>query len=317
MNRFTFSLLSTTLLAFATLPACTDAGTGTSTAATTSGRARITVVVTGDTSASIDVTATDHADGEVAVTQHLTLAADGSAAINLELPEGDYGLQLTALAGDGVTVTASGSVDVAIEAQATIALSATLDVEGGGGLETEVDDPPAIDGLSIDVIGDLSLGLGRLGDATITVDASDLEGDDLTYFWSGLTIDGSIQGGATLAIDNDQMLAARLSGALDLNLGAQFHVVVQDSAGGAAVAEVTIGGNGTCLLCGTSRIEIVAGASVGIEDLADDLEACLDAHVACEASCDALIEADDGDLHAGLACNLACGADLATCVDQQ
>lgn len=312
MQRSTLSFLSAALLALAAVPACTDSGADS--VALSSGRAQLTVVVTGDTSAALELVATDEASGEVALTQHLDIAADGSVAADVELPEGDYRFELTAVAEDGVTVTAHGTVDVAIAAEATIALSATLDAAGGGGLETEVNTPPALGGLDVSVISDAHLGLSLLGDATLTASVTDAEGDAITYFWSGLTIDGSIQGGSSLTIDNDAMVRAQLAGQLDARVGAEFYVVAQDEAGGAALAQVTIGGNGTCLLCGTAAVEVVAGAGVGvIEDASARLEACLDAHVACAASCDALVVHEDGNTSAGAACNLECGAELAAC----
>ncbi len=316
MTRITRSLLSATLLAFAALPACTDAGTDSTTQASTSGRAQIAVVVTGDASSSLDLVFTDSVTGAVATSQHLDIAADGSVSATVELPEGDYGLELTAIAADGITVTASGSTDVAIAAEATINLSATLDAEGGGGLETDINLPPTIAGIDVHVIHDLSAGVQALGDATLTASVTDGDGDALTFFWSGLTIDGSIEGSGSLAIDNDAVVRAQLAGQLDLNAGAHFVVVAQDDAGGAAVAEVTLGSNGTCLLCGAADVRIVAGAGIGIEDVGERLEACLQAHVACAASCDALVVAEGGDASASAQCNASCGAELADCAYQ-
>lgn len=313
MTRIARSLLSAALLALAAAPACTDSGVDSSTQASTSGRAQIAVVVTGDASSSLDLVLTDHASGAVALTQHLTIAADGSVGATVELPEGDYGLELTALAEDGITVTASGMVDVAIAAEATIQLSATLDAEGGGGLETEINNPPTIAGIDIDVIHDLTAGAQALGDATLTASVTDADGDAMTYFWSGLTIQGSVEGSSSISIDNDAVLRARLAGQLDLAAGAHFFLVAQDDAGGAAVAEVTLGSNGTCLLCGTATVEIVAGAGIGIEETGERLEACLEAHVACAASCDAVVVHDGGDTSASAQCNAACGAELADC----
>ncbi|HVV85403.1 MAG TPA: hypothetical protein VHE35_20230 [Kofleriaceae bacterium] len=318
MKRTTLiSLFSTSLLALA-VPACTDPGTDSSTAASTSGTARLAIVVTGDASSSLDLVATDSATGDVAVTQHLTLSADGSVAATVQLPEGQYDFSLSALADDGVTVTAHGNVDVLIAAEATINLNATLDAAAGGGLETEVNTPPAIDGVGVNVIDNLALGLDHLGDATIDAQVSDQEGGQITFFWSGLTLDGSVQGGSSLAIDNDAMVQAQLSGALNLDLGAQFFVVAQDEAGGAALAQVTIGGNGTCLLCGSTTVQIDAGANVGVDtgDVSQQLAACLDAHVSCEASCDAAAQTDGNDTQAQASCNLACGAELADCANE-
>jgi hypothetical protein len=314
MKRSTLSFLSTALLAFA-IPACTDTSTDTSTQASTSGRAQLTIVVTGDASAAVELVATAHATGEVAISQTLDLAADGSVSASIELPEGEYSFGLSAIAGDG-SVTAEGAVDVSIAAQATIALSATLDAAAGGGLSTEVNNPPAIDEVEVDVISNVSAGLEALGDATIDISATDLDGDAVAFFWSGLTIDGAIEGNAdgSLSIDNDAVVHAQLAGRLDLSLGAEFYVVAQDAGGGVALAEVTLGSNATCLLCGSANVEIVAGAGVGVvEDLAAELEACLDAHVACAASCDALVVHEDGNTSAGAECNLACGAELAAC----
>ena len=313
MNRITRTLLSTALLALAALPACTGTDTDTTTQASTSGRAQVAIVVTGDTSTSLALVATAHATGTVALTEHLTIAADGSVAATIDLPEGDYSFELTALAEDGITVTASGAVDVLIAAESTIQLSATLDAAGGGGLETEVNNPPEIGSLSVTVINNLTLGLERLGDATLTASVSDLDGGAMTYFWAGLTVDGSIEGGASLAIDNDAVVRARLAGELDLTAGAPFVVVAQDEGGGAAVAEVTIGSNATCLLCGSASVEIVAGAGVGVEEVGEQLEACLEAHVACSASCAALVVAEQGSAEAKVECSAECGASLADC----
>ena len=316
MTRITRSLLSAALLALAVVPACTSDGTDTTTQASTSGRAQVAIVVTGDGSSAVDLVVVDHATGSVSLSQHLDLSIDGTAAVTVELPEGDYGLELTALAEDGITVTASGSVDVAIAAEATINLSATLDAAGGGGLETEVNDPPTIGDLRIDVISELSAGLQALGDATLSATVTDADGDAITYFWSGLTIDGSIEGGSSLHIDNDAVVRARLAGQLDLAAGAHFYLVAQDDEGGAAVAEVTLGSDSTCLLCGAADLQIVAGGGVGVEDLGERLEACLEAQVACSASCDALVLAEGGDATVGAQCNVACGAQLADCAAQ-
>lgn len=312
MKPTTISLLSAAVLALAA-PACTDPGTDSSTAASTSGQARIAVVVTGDGSSALDLTATDAATGMVATRQHLSLAADGSVAVTLALPEGEYDLGLAAIANDGVTVTAHGNVAVAIAAESTVQLSATLDAAGAGGLETATNQPPQLDHIGVAVIGNLALGLDRLGDATITVAASDAEGGALTFFWSGPTIDGSLQGGTSLAIDNGAIVQARLAGRLDAHVGAQFFVVAQDQAGGAALGQITIGGNATCLLCGTTDVQILAGAGVGIADTSQRLAACVDTHVACEASCDAGFVHDGGDTQVQAGCNLACAAQLADC----
>ena len=311
MTRITRSLLSAVLLAFAAVPACTDAGTGSNTAASTSGRVSMQVIVTGDTSSSLDLTATDAATGAVALADHFTIAADGSVAATVELPEGDYSFTLTAYAEDGVTATASGAADVTIAAQTTINFNATLDVEGG--LETVIGNPPAIGTIGVSVISDLHLGLSALGDATLSASVTDADGDGLTFFWSGTGIDGSIAGGSSLSIDNDAMVQARLHGQLDVNVGAQFVLVAQDSHGGAAVAQITIGSNATCLLCGAARVEIVAGADIGIEEVGDQLEACLSAQVACSASCNAAFAAGDGSVEAAASCRAECGADLAAC----
>lgn len=317
MKRSTLSFLSAALLALAA-PACTDPGTDSTTDASTSGRAQLSLVVTGDASATVELVATAAATGEVVLAEHLDIAADGSVSASIELPAGDYAFGLTAYAEDGVTVTAAGTVDVQIAAQATIALSATLDAAGGGSLETEINLPPAIGSVAVNVISDVRLGLQALGDATLTASVSDAEGDAITYFWSGLTIEGSVTGGAALAIDNDAVVRAQLAGHLDAAIGAQFYLVAQDRAGGAALAEITLGSNSTCLLCGSATIEILAGAGVGVvEDTSAQVEACVDAHVACAASCDARAVHDGGETEASAACNLACGAELAACVSAE
>ena len=78
-------------------------------------------------------------------------------------------------------------------------------------------------------------------------------------------------------------------------------------------AVVDVGSNATCLLCGSASVEIVAGAGIGIEEVGERLEACVEAHVACSASCAALVVAEQGSAEARAECSAACGASLADC----
>ena len=50
---------------------------------------------------------------------------------------------------------------------------------------------------------------------------------------------------------------------------------------------------------------------IGIEDVGNQLEACLSAQVACSASCNAAFAAGDGSVEAAASCRAECGADLA------
>ena len=87
------AFLSTTLLTAAA--GCTDAP---ATASERQGLARIGAVVTGDSSTTLEVRAIDSASGTIAASQQIALAADGSAATTLALPEGHYQLDLSAIA---------------------------------------------------------------------------------------------------------------------------------------------------------------------------------------------------------------------------
>jgi len=276
-------------------------GCGTATEDVGTGRARIVLTSQGSTSAALHVTATDDATGTVALDRSVALGAGKSSVLDVALDPTAYTLHVDAMrTGDGTGMIGStdAHADLAADQTKEIRLTARDDGSAGGGSVTvSVDTAPMVHGIQVKPASD-GTAIGAVDPAQITVDASDPDGGNVKYFWSGLGIDGATEGTATLSLSS---LTAATLGAPPV-----VHLVVQDSAGATTVAAIRFAASKTCLLCGTATVTMGAPMDGG------GSSACLDARAQCNAACDGG-DADPAGL-GDVACLTSCGIVLASCL---
>jgi hypothetical protein len=245
-----------------------------------SGEARILLAAQGGEAVTMHVTATNEATGDVVLDRTVEVEAGAAAVLDILLAAAVYTVHVdTSGAAGGI-----GSGEARAEIHTDTATEVTLTAYPGGDVRVGVNGAPRIHDVRVVAASGLD------GSARITIEASDPEGAALTFFWSGLALDGAVQGSSTLTLS-----------ALDALVhtgGADVHVVVQDSAGATTVGRITFAGEGSCLVCGEHYV--ASGNSVGGE-------ACLAERALCDVDC------GPDDVEASLSCLAGCALELAAC----
>lgn len=249
-----------------------------------SSQARFVVMTQESGAASLQITATLDETAEVAFDRAIEATAGEPAIFDIALAPGTYTIHVHVFA-DGSHAKLLGSSDAHAELVAGGVTDINLHAHAKGGVSIAVDQAPQIEGVAVTATAD--------GGAQIHVDATDAEGQPLTFYWSGLGVDGAVVGSSTLTVS-----AAALAEASGPPI---VRVVVQDSGGATAVAQVVITPEGG---------QVAAGASAGESASA---QACADARAACSAQCSATLVADPLGLATDASCQAACAISLATC----
>jgi hypothetical protein len=299
MRNIQHLLFGLTFITTAALAGC-NGGSGTGETVGSS-EARFTLSNRGTAATSLQVTATDDTSSTVAIDQRVDVAAGATSMLDLGVAPASYTIQVQAFSDTDHTKllgTGSAKADLAADSVTEINLTAnTTGAKGGSVITLGVDAAPRIEKVGVTVSGS-----GATASAAIHVDAQDPDGGELTFFWSGLGIDGSLQGTSTLNVSAAS--ASTSDGPL------MVHVIVQDSGGATAQADVTFTGGTDCLVCGH------ADTSTSTADMGASAKACLDARSTCTASCDATFSLDPTDLTGQASCLSACGLTLASCMAQ-
>jgi hypothetical protein len=304
VNPMLFGLL----FAIAATPACGTTGAEIDEEAVGSSEARLSLSVQGKQSATLHVTATDDATAEIAIDESIQVEAGSTALLALAIAPSSYTFQVEAFADAGETeLLGSGSAHASLAAGQATEIDLTASVDGSTGsaaVQISTNAAPTIEGIDVAVGGGGSLGVdvGVGADATaeIHVKASDAEGHELRFFWSGLGIEGAVEGSSTITIS--------AAAAAEASADASVHVIVQDEAGATTEATISFTAAGECLLCGGSEVQIVSTV-----DASASAKACLEAQAECNASCDADLAANPLGLAAHASCLASCSLSLASC----
>ena len=271
---------------------------------TGSSEARIMLSNSGSASTNVEVIATDDATSEVAADRSVDVAAGGTSVIDLGVAAASYTFSVKAFGDAGHTHLLGGSTvhaDLTVGEVTEISLTAnTTSGTGQSVLRAAVNAAPRIDNVDVKVDGS-----GASASASISVDAKDPDGGQLTFFWSGFGIQGSVQGDSTLNLSAAMAASAASSPLVHAASSPVVHVVVEDSGGATAQADVTFTPASGCALCGHFDTTISA---------AGDASACLDTRANCTAHCDALISLPPTRAAANISCMSDCAQTLATCV---
>jgi hypothetical protein len=264
-----------------------------------SGKARLVLTSQGASPATLHVTATDDATGSLVIDRTIALNAGTSSVLDVPLDAAAYTLHVDAARHVAGAVTREGTdahADVLADQTKEIRFTARDD----GSVSVIVDGAPTIHGIDVKPATD-GTSTGAVDPAVITVDASDPEGGNLRFFWSGLGIDGAMEGLSSLSLSSLTAPTFRSEQVV--------HLVVQDSAGATTVAGIAFLRSPTCLVCGTSVVQL--GAPAGDGDLAS---ACLDVRAQCNAACDDAWPIDPMKGAGDVACLKSCGLVLASCL---
>ena len=254
------------------------------------------------------MTATDDATAEIAIDESIEVEAGSTALLALAIAPASYTFQVEAFAdADATEPLGHGSAHASLVAGQATQITLTTLVDGANGsaaVQINTNAAPTIEGIDVSVSGGSTLGvdvgLGADATAQIHVKASDAEGGKLRFFWSGLGIEGAVEGSATMSLS----AAAVVEAAGRPNV----HVIVQDEAGATTEATIAFTAAGECLLCGGAEASVLSTV-----DASASVEACLEGHAQCNASCDATLSADPTGLTAHASCIAACSLSLASC----
>lgn len=248
-------------------------------------QARLVLSVSGQSGATLRVTATDEVSARTAIDQAVDLTAGQAVVLSLFVPASSYAFHVTVFE-DAAQKHLLGSADAhaTLEADATTEVNLDAQVEGAvAGVSVNVNAAPTIDGVDVDVSG------GVPGSLAVHVDATDAEGGALTFFWWGDGILGVVQGGQTIELPAAAVVAAGM-----INV----HVIVQDEGGAITGADIAI-----------DAIAHTAHAAPR-----GPTPACHSAHAQCVLACGVGVAIDPAFAAAHGACMAGCGLTLASCL---
>jgi hypothetical protein len=224
--------------------------------------ASVALTADGAGAEAADVQASDDAS-RVALHRVFVVPADGTA-MKFTLPPGEWLLRVE-LFSDAARLRSlgAGTVRVVVRAGVGTEIRAQLHTDAGvDKVDLVADHVPVIERVDVAFGAPPPGGVLAARNAAIHVTASDLDGDGLRFFWSGLGLDGVVEGGPDFTI-----LAAQAK------LGPPIvFIVVRDPAGATAIAKVAFVPVRDCLLCGDYQVSILGDP---------DRDACLEAHVNC------------------------------------
>lgn len=307
INAALFGLLASVVVA----AGCNSADPSTSTdptAETSAKNVRMSLTAQGSADASVKLHVFSKITLKEVYTQSLNIKGGATTLLQLGLDSDDYTIKADVYADvEQTIVIGTSSTDCSVKDghMSEISLVINTEIKGSVGISINANDAP--------LIGNVAVKLNTAADiaATIHVDASDSDGKNLHYFWSGFCIDGTIEGSATLDISVDLALAALAKGG-----DHKITVVVQDELGATAHASIDLKldlgvdvGVGTDTGTDTNN-DSCTDASVKIE-----LDLCLDLHASCTAKCKVAAAASLSGATALVGCLLNCGLELTTCND--
>ena len=247
--------------------------------------ARLILSMSGRSSASLRITAKDEDSASIAIDRSVNVTAGDAVVVSVDVPASSYAFHVAVFA-DASQSTLLGSADaradLGVDATTEIKLVAAVDGDGSAEVAASVNAAPEIEDVDVEVTGQ-----GADGSIAVHVDASDAEDGELSFFWSGAGVTGTVQGGATIDLSTAAVLAAGSS---------KLHVIVQDAAGATAAVDIAID---------------VAAATASTSPCAP--EACLDANAVCIAACDAGLAIDPLAVSAHVSCMATCAVSLASC----
>jgi hypothetical protein len=215
--------------------------------------------------------------------------------LDITVPPATYTFTVDVLNGVETIDTSSAKADLTNGTTTQIALAAQAATKGGpaSSVQIGVDMAPQITGVEVQASGapDTS------ATTSVTIDASDPNGDSLTFFWSGVTLEGTVQGTSTMSFSTAAIQAAAASTAPVL------HVVAEDASGTSTAADVTL----------TVAGAAVQGAMVTSSDSGAALQACLDTQAQCNAACAPGLALGAANVTVNATCLASCSASLASC----
>ena len=236
---------------------------------TTASQARLVVSTQGSGTTTLRVSVTSEATAEVAFDRMIDVAGDTATVINLSVAPSTYTFTAGVLSGDALLGTSSAQAALNAGETTQVALAAQFDQATGTGsatVQVGVDVAPQITGVSVQASAGAR---ARTRRTPVHVDARDVGGDALTFFWSGAgLLPGAVQGSSTLSLSTAAIAAAASTGHAGAARRGPGH-----AKGAATAASIAL---------------TVAGADVQgamAPGGGAPSQACLDAQAQCNASC--------------------------------
>ncbi|MEO5731729.1 MAG: hypothetical protein ABI134_20500 [Byssovorax sp.] len=310
INAVLFGLLASVVVAAGCNSADPATNTDPTIAETSAKNVRMSLTAHGKADASVKLHVFSKLTAKEVFTQSLQIEGGTTAFLQLGLDSDDYTFKADVFADVEQTISlGSSSTDCSVESghMSEISLVINTEVKGSVGIDFSSNDAPLIDDVSVKLNTSLDIA------ALIHVNASDTDGKNLHYFWTGFCIDGTIEGSASLEISVDVALAALAKGGdhtitviVQDELGATAHVSIDvelDLDVDVGVGVDTNTGNGN-----DNDNDTCTDASVEIE-----LGLCLDIHASCAASCKVAAATSLNGAALLVSCLAKCGLTLATC----
>jgi len=277
---------------------CTNTESDPYDTSTGSSKARVVVSSQGSGSSTVHVTAMNDATSSVALDKTVEVSPGNPTALSLALPAASYTFSADVLSDDVSVGSSSAQIDLmgGQTTQITVAAAPATGSSAGSGATVQIgsDVVPRILGVDVHATG-----VGPEATVSVHVDAEDIDGDALTFFWSGAgLVDGAVLGSSTLTLSGAAVAAAAATGTPSL------HVVAQDAHGAATAADVVL-----AIAGGT-----VQGAMSASAGESDAMAACLDAQAQCNASCAPAVTVGGVAVAANGACAAGCGGALLVCM---
>lgn len=248
----------------------------------------------GSGTTTLHVTATDDATSAVVIDKTIEVTGSEATVVDVSAPPSTYTFTVALVAGAVTVSTSSAQAHLMNGTTTQIALAAQAATMGGAAstVQIGVDVAPQITGVDVQATGS-----GTAAMTSITVNATDVNSDALTFFWSGATLSGAVQGTSTMSLSTAAIMAAASTTAPVL------HVVVQDASGASAAANVAL------TVAGTS----VQGAIMTSTDGGAALQACLDTQAKCNAACAPGVALGATGVSVSATCLASCSTSLASC----
>lgn len=319
------TILSRLVPAFALLTGCTadlEGDSSTSIAAPDAqGTAQLALTAEGSTPALLKVQAYDEASGQLGASQDVSFSGESATLVSLQLVPKTYVFKIDAYDdAQGSQLTGTAKVKVKLEAglvtqvKVKLHLQAKPSSSGGSGGSTaqaqasasvavQINHAPSVSGVQVQIPATLSATAD--GKVQVQVQAKDPEGSSLKFYWSGLGIQGSVAGSASIAVSAKAIVEAKGN--------AHLFAVIQDDDGAATALKIHLLSSGGLPSSQADAQLLGTGATASAA-----ADACLDAHAECEVKCDAQADAaatpTSAVAQAQAACQGQCGASLAGCV---
>lgn len=251
------------------------------------GSSEARLVISVNAAATIHVSAVDEANAIQMVDQTIDVKGGQATMIPILMTPSRYSFDID-VSGPGVQ-TGHVSTKVNLKDGETAVVTLVVQADNPSTPRVTVDMAPRISAVDVQLKG----GLGNNQRVEVSVDATDVDSDRLSYFWSGDGISGAVEGSSTLDIP-----ATTAADGLSV-----VHVVVQDPEGASASATIA-------LVISETEAHGVLKPGSGASHAAS---ACQQAHAQCQASCAPAVGLGTSTVSADGSCMVGCGQALAAC----